>query len=133
MLLAQQDSCGARYATFDIPAIGDALRGLHRLQSRGLSTKKGKTMSDSKKPAARVKMFPITASIWRNETAKGEAFYIVTLQKRYTDAEGNWKSSDSLNEGELLLAAKVLDMAHTEISKLRANDRKAKQPEDEAA
>ncbi len=90
-------------------------------------------MSDSKKPAARVNLHPVSASIWRNENAKGEAYYSVTLQRRYKDAEGNWKSSDSLNEGDLLLAAKVLDLAHTEIVKFRTGDRQTQQPEDQAA
>jgi len=88
-------------------------------------------MSD-KKPAAKVTMYPVTAAIWRNEK-EGRAFYSVAVRRSYRDAENNWRSSDSLNEGDLLLAAKVLDLAHTEISKLRANDRQAQQPEDQAA
>ncbi len=90
-------------------------------------------MSDNNKPAARVNMHPVSAAIWRNENAKGETFYSVTVQRNYKDAEGKWKSSDSLNESDLLLAAKVLDLAHTEISKLRANDRMLQQPEDQVA
>ena len=90
-------------------------------------------MSDSKKPAARVSLHPVSAAVWRNENAKGDAFYSVTIQRSYKDADGKWKSTESLNEGDLLLAAKVLDLAHTEISKLRANDRQAQQPEDQAA
>ena len=90
-------------------------------------------MSDSKKPAARVNLHPVSASIWRNENTKGEAYYSVTLQRRYKDAEDKWKNSDSFNENELLLAAKVLDLAHTEISKLRASDRQAQQAEEQAA
>jgi hypothetical protein len=89
-------------------------------------------MSNTSKPAAKVTMYPITAAIWRNEN-KGQAFYSVTLQRSYKNAEGEWKSSDSLNESDLLLAAKVLDLAHTEITKLRASDRQAQQPEDQAA
>ena len=89
-------------------------------------------MSNNSKPAAKVTLYPITAAIWRNDTAKGSA-YSVTVQRSYKNAEGEWKSSDSLNEGDLLLAAKVLDLAHTEISKLRASDRQAQQPEDHAA
>jgi hypothetical protein len=117
---------------FDFPAFDDALEGLHRLRSCSPSTTKGKTMSNTTKPAAKVTMYPITAAIWRNETAKGVAFS-VTIQRSYKNADGEWKSSDSLNEGDLLLAAKVLDLAHTEISKLRASDRQAQQPEDQAA
>ncbi len=71
----------------------------------------------SKQPAAKITMYPITAAIWRNEK-DGKAFYSVTIQRSYKNADGDWKSSDSLNEGDLLLAAKVLDLAHTEISKL---------------
>jgi hypothetical protein len=90
-------------------------------------------MSDNnRKPAAKVTMYPITAAIWRNEN-KGQAFYSVTIQRSYKNADGGWKSSDSLNEGDLLLAAKVLDLAHTEISKLRAGDRQAQQTEEQAA
>jgi hypothetical protein len=89
-------------------------------------------MSNTTKPAAKVTLYPITAAIWRNEN-KGQAFYSVTIQRSYKDAEGNWKSSDSLNESDLLLAAKVLDLAHTKISELRASDRKAEQSEEEAA
>ena len=88
---------------------------------------------DSKKPAARVSFHPVSAAIWRNNNAEGTAFYSVTIQRNYKDAEGKWKSSDSLNEGDLLLASKVLDWAHTEISKLRASDRQDQKSEDQPA
>jgi hypothetical protein len=93
---------------------------------------KGKTMSNSTKPTAKVTLYPITAAIWRNEN-KGQAFYSVTIQRSYKDAEGNWKSSDSLNESDLLLAAKVLDLVHSKIVELRVTDRQAQQSEDQAA
>ena len=89
-------------------------------------------MSNTTKPAARVSMFPIQSAIWRHEK-DGRALYSVTIQRAYKDADGNWKSSDSLNEADLLLAAKVLDQCHTEISRLRASDRQAQQPEEQAA
>ena len=86
-------------------------------------------MSNTTKPAAKVTLYPITAAIWKND----RGFYSVTIQRSYKTAEGEWKSSDSLNENDLLLAAKVLDLAHTEISKLRTNDRQAQQPEEQVA
>ena len=86
---------------------------------------------DSKQPAARLNLHPVHASIWRNQNADGAIFYSATIQRRYKDADGKWKSADSFNEGDLLLAAKVLDLAHTEISKFRASDRKAQQPEEQ--
>jgi hypothetical protein len=89
-------------------------------------------MSNSKKPAAKVTMYPITAAVWRNERDE-RVFYSVTLQRNYKDGDGKWKHSDSLSEGDLLLASKVLDQAHTEISRLRASDRQAEQSDEQAA
>jgi hypothetical protein len=80
-------------------------------------------MSDTKKPTARVTMYPVTAAIWRNENGRGEAFYAVTFERRYKDDAGDWQSSGSFNLAELLLLAKVADRAHSEIYKLRASDR----------
>ena len=80
-------------------------------------------MSNNKKPVAKVTLYPITAAIWRNESAKGEAFYNVTVERSYKDDAGNWKTSDTFNAGDLLLLAKVADRAHSEIYKLRASER----------
>lgn len=92
---------------------------------------KGNTMSD-KKPAAKVSLHPVSAAIWKNQNQKGEAYYSVTFERSYKDDAGKWQSSDSFNAGDLLLLAKVADQAHSEIYKLRANDRQA-HSEDQAA
>jgi hypothetical protein len=89
-------------------------------------------MSDTKKPVARVNLHPVSVAIWANRTEKGTR-YSVTIASRYKDAGGKWKNSVSLSENELLLAAKALDLAHTEIIKLRAADHAAEQADDEAA
>lgn len=81
------------------------------------------------KPAAKVSMYPITAAIWRNEN-EGRAFYSATFERSYRDDGGNWKSTNTFNAGDLLLLAKVADMAHTEIAKLRANDRQANETDE---
>lgn len=86
-------------------------------------------MSKSAKPAAKVTMYPITAAIWRNET-EGRAFYSATFERGYRDDAGNWKSTGTFNAGDLLLLAKVADLAHTEISKLRADDRQAQESDE---
>lgn len=85
-------------------------------------------MSNNAKPAARVKMSSITASIWRNEK-DGRAYYSVTFERSYKDDAGNFQNSSSFFAGDLLLLAKVADLAHTEISKLLASDRQAQQPD----
>jgi hypothetical protein len=92
----------------------------------------GKTMSNASKPAGKVKIFPITASIWRNEK-DGRAYYSVTFERSYKDDAGEWNYTSTFYAGDLLLLAKVADQAHTEVSKLQASDRQAQQPEDQAA
>jgi len=87
-------------------------------------------MSDNTKPAARVIMHPVKAAIWKNETEKGEVFYNVTFERSYRNLSGEWQSSDSYGVGDLLLLAKAADLAHTEIIKLRAKDRKSQQTEE---
>jgi hypothetical protein len=82
-------------------------------------------MSDSKKPVSKVSLYPITAAIWRNQGPNGEAFYAATFERSYKDDDGSWKSSGSFGAGDLLLLAKVADLAHTEITNLRANEREA--------
>lgn len=88
-------------------------------------------MSDNKKPAAKITLYPISAAIWRNENS-GQAYYSVTFERSYKDDAGKWHTSGSFNSNDLLLLAKVADQAHTKINELRANDRQA-QPEDQAA
>lgn len=86
-------------------------------------------MSDHKKPAARVYLHPVSVAIWANDSGKG-TFFSVTIASRYKDATGKWKNSVALNEHELLVAAKALDQAHTEIQKLRLAHGSSEQPDD---
>jgi hypothetical protein len=88
-------------------------------------------MSDTKKPAAKVSLHPVSAAIWRNQNPNG-VFYSVTFERSYKDDAGKWQASSTFNANDLLLLAKVADQAHSEIFKLRANDRQA-QADDEAA
>ena len=76
-------------------------------------------MSTSKKPAVEVTLFPVSAAIWRNSSASGQPFFTATFQRSYKDEAGNWKSSNSFSADEVLLLAKVADIAHTEMVGLR--------------
>jgi hypothetical protein len=89
-------------------------------------------MSDNKKPAAKVTLHPVSAAIWRNQNPNG-VFYSVTFERSFKDDAGKWQSSSTFNANDLLLLAKVADQAHSEIFKLRANDRQAHQPDEDAA
>lgn len=79
------------------------------------------------KPASKVSLYPVSAAVWRNVTKEGKAFYSVTFERSYRDDKGAWQSASSFNESDLLLLAKVADQAHSEVVKLRANDKQAEQ------
>ena len=65
-------------------------------------------------PVDKVRVGLISASIWENPTEKGN-FYNVTFERRYRDTEGNWKSTHSYGLDDLLVLAKIADLAHTKI------------------
>ena len=88
-------------------------------------------MSDTKKPAAKISLYPVSAAIWANSNKKG-TFYSVTFERSYKDDAGKWQTSSTFNASDLLLLAKVADQAHSEIVKLRANDRHDQADEDAA-
>jgi hypothetical protein len=80
-------------------------------------------MSDNKKPAARVTISPITATIWRNETRDGTPFYSTVFESRFRGRDGNWNSSQSYSADQLLILSKVADRAHDEVLRLKAAER----------
>ena len=81
-------------------------------------------MSDTKKPAAKINLYPVSAAIWRKETDKS-VLYSVTFEKSYKDSSGKWQSSSSFSESELLLVAKAANLAHDEIQELHRKDQHA--------
>lgn len=70
-------------------------------------------MSTSTKaqPVEKIRIGPVVAAIWRNETEKGPRFN-VTLERIYKTDQG-WQSTASLGRDDLLVAGKVLDRAHS--------------------
>lgn len=87
----------------------------------------------NKKPAARVTIYPVHATIWANLNKDGDTFYTTVFERRYRDRDGNWAGTQNFNTPDLLTLAKVADMAHSEIIRLRAADRKSPQQEEEPA
>ncbi len=79
-------------------------------------------------PAAKIDAyFPIVATIWKNEGKEGRAWYSATVERRYRGEDGLYQNTSSFSGDELLAAGKALNDAHTEIARLRANDRTAQQ------
>jgi hypothetical protein len=74
-------------------------------------------------PAHRIRSGTLQVTIWRNLAEKGN-WYSVKLTRSYKTDEG-YRDTDNLGHDDLLLAAKLLDMAHTWIMHQLEADRKA--------
>ncbi len=66
-------------------------------------------------PVHVVRLRNIRAAIWANDTEHGVR-YNSTVSRIYKDDDQQWRTSDSFGRDDLLLLAKVLDVAHTWIS-----------------
>ena len=77
-------------------------------------------MTDTK-PADEIRIGRIKATIWMNTTEDGQARYSVVFSCLYRDGE-QWKTTHSFGRNDLLLLAKVADLAHTRIWALRQDD-----------
>ncbi|MEM0983975.1 MAG: hypothetical protein AAGI17_08505 [Planctomycetota bacterium] len=89
-------------------------------------------MTTATQPIARVKLGAIQAAIWKNVSEKG-THYNATIERGYRDANGNPKSTGSFGTNDLLLAIKVMDLAHTRMMELHREDREAERAQQEAA
>ena len=78
-----------------------------------MSFKKNETKKAAP-PVAKVRVGLQTASIWENATEKGK-FYSVTFERRYRDDKGEWHSTNGYGTQDLLVLAKLADLAHTKI------------------
>ncbi len=63
------------------------------------------------RPAHEIRLGRIRATIWPNQAENG-TWYNVTVSRTYRDGD-EWKSSPSFGRDDLLLVAKVADLAHT--------------------
>src|SRR3954466_3127251 len=91
--------------------------------TEGLETEPQTTAAgDRNRPVHSVRLRNIRAAVWANEGEQGPR-YNTTFCRLYKDGEGYWRSSDSFGRDDLLLLAKVADMAHTWISEqMQAQD-----------
>lgn len=68
-------------------------------------------------PVAQLRYGSISAAIWKNDSDKG-AFYNVTFQRTYKESE-ELKNSQSFRRDDLLVLAKLADLAHSKIFELQ--------------
>ena len=73
-------------------------------------------VADNKGPEKKFRAGGIAATIWKNDRqrATGETFsyHTVSLERRYKDQAGNWKSASSMRLQDLPKAALVLQEAY---------------------
>ena len=67
---------------------------------------------DKKKPIHEIRLGKVRAAIWENGTDSDRVRYSVSFSRLYKDGE-HWRDSSSFGRQELLLLAKVADLAHT--------------------
>ena len=65
----------------------------------------------SKQPVHVIRFGLIIANIWQNQTRSGER-YNATVTRLYRDGD-IWRESTHFGRDDLLLLAKVVDLAHT--------------------
>ena len=74
------------------------------------------------KPTATLRDGRIKATIWKQNSDKGD-FFRVTFSRGYKDEAGNWHDSDSFSGTELLSLAHLATKAFDQTNDLRQNDR----------
>lgn len=69
------------------------------------------------RPVHTIRFGRIQAAIWANWNSElGVTIYNVTFSRSYRDAEQQWQYAHSFGVSDLLLVAKLADLAHTWIS-----------------
>ena len=76
-------------------------------------------------PAHKIRRGVLQVTIWRNTSDKGN-WYSVIPSRGYKQGDDAWKETDSLNADDLLLMAKLLDLADSWIMHQQATDAKAR-------
>ena len=74
-------------------------------------------MANHKKPVAEVRIAGVKAAIWENEVGD-RTRHNVTFSRLYKDGD-QWKSTQSFGRNDLLVLAKVADLAHSRIFELQ--------------
>ena len=65
----------------------------------------------------------LSVAIWKQGNDAGIDHYSVKLERRYKDAKGDFQSTDSLREGDVLRAVKLLGQADDWIEQDRTKQR----------
>lgn len=81
------------------------------------------------KPVRKLKEATLNAEVWENKYEKGIQ-HNVTFSRSYRDKEGNWKSTSSFGERDLLSLQHLAGRAHDAIRERRTEMRQTQRPKD---
>ena len=81
---------------------------------------------EKERPVQVIRLRSLRASIWANRLPSGDLAYNVTFDRLYREPgqtngqgevtkQGDWRQSQSFGRDDLLLLAKLADLAHSEI------------------
>jgi hypothetical protein len=62
-------------------------------------------------PEKKFRAGAVSATVWKNKAENGE-YRTISIERSYTDKEGNWKSTNSLRVNDLPKASVVLQKAY---------------------
>jgi hypothetical protein len=81
------------------------------------------------KPAHQIRVGSIRAAIWANKNEEGRQWFNVTIARLYRDGE-QWKDTSSFRRDDLLVVAKVADLAFNWILAEQAKHGSEEEPEE---
>lgn len=67
---------------------------------------------ENNRPVHRIRFGLVSASIFQNTSPEGQAFFNTTFERAYKEGE-EWKHSKSFGRDDLLVLAKLGDLAHS--------------------
>ena len=82
-------------------------------------------MVEQQTPVAKFRAGQVSSAVWKNEIqVKGKAVMVLkaTVQRRYKDRDGIWKSSGSFSRNEIPMAIYCLQKAFEKIIEAQGED-----------
>ena len=62
-------------------------------------------------PVKKIRLGRIDATVWANQTEKGDVWFNVTVSRSYKDGD-KWKEASGFRRDDLPILAKAVDMAY---------------------
>ena len=73
-------------------------------------------------PIDKIRFGRLAVTIWENTSQNGDSFHSFSLERTYTDADGNPQSISSFRRNDLLTLAEALRKAHERAYEIAASE-----------